>query len=281
MENNISKTSHYYNINKYSGHVHKHHFKATDYVKHHKRYFKLNYNQLQILDSLMESGGQIKRYMDKSQNLRYSEHFGLLDFNKTNLEKIIVSGKTTREDNNDLEILLPMDMPDIKDYEYMFHTHPPTPFPGSRISDGILYEFPSISDIYHFADHFNSGETQGSLVITPEGIYIIRAIEGIKKINYPNNNKIFNDLMYGVLKIQKLAIEKYNLKKSDSKQLDLKLFYEDIAQNNEFLKMFNNLITDKWGLQIKIYLKPRKYNEKLKKWVINSLLLPVSAYELK
>ena len=65
----------------------------------------------------------------------------------------------------------------------MFHTHPPTPFPGSRVVDGILYEFPSISDIYHFADHFNAGETQGSLIIAPEGMYIIRAQDNINKID--------------------------------------------------------------------------------------------------
>ena len=54
--------------------------------------------------------------------------------------------KLNREDE---DILLPIDLPDIKDYEYIFHTHSPTPFPGSRAVDGVLYEFPSISDIYH------------------------------------------------------------------------------------------------------------------------------------
>jgi hypothetical protein len=281
MKNSFNQSSHEYNIHKYMGHKHKHHFKATNYIKHHKRYFKLNFNQLQILDSLMETGGYEKKYIDKSLNLRFSEHFGLLDFNKTKLEKIIVSGRTSREDTNDMEILLPMDLPDIKDYEYMFHTHPPTPFPGSRVVDGILYEFPSISDIYHFADHFNSGETQGSLVIAPEGIYIIRSVEGINKIKYPKSNKVFDELVSGVFQIQELAIQKYNIDSSGLTPIDLKLFYDDISHDNEFIKMFNKLIENKWGLQIKIYLKPRTYNEKLNKWVINSLLLPVSSYELK
>lgn len=272
-----NKQSHTYNLD-YIGHKHKHHFKASDYIKHHKRYFKLNYNQLQILDSLMETGGYEKKYIDKSQNLRFSEHFGLLDFNKTKLEKIIISAKTSREDENDMEILLPMDLPDIQEYEYMFHTHPPTPFPGSRVSEGILYEFPSISDIYHFADHFNSGETQGSLVIAPEGIYIIRAVDGIKKIKYSKDKKTFDLLTEETSKIQQLAIDKYKLYDAD---VDLNIFYSQIAHDNEFLKMFNKVIRDHWGDQIKIYLKPRTYDEQKNKWIIKSLLLPVSSYELK
>ena len=34
---------------------------------------------------------------------------------------------------------------DAIDFEYIFHTHPSTPNPGSRdFSEGILYEFPSV-----------------------------------------------------------------------------------------------------------------------------------------
>ena len=47
----------------------------------------------------------VKKYIDKSSNLRFSEHFGLLDFNKTRLEKIIISAKTNREDKDDLDTL--------------------------------------------------------------------------------------------------------------------------------------------------------------------------------
>ncbi len=279
MTETLTKSTHKYDFTSYHGHKHTQHFKALDYVKHNKRYFKLDYNQLQILDSLMGAGGYEKKYIDRSKNLRFSEHFGLLDFSKTRLQKIIVSAKPGREDENDMEILLPMDIPDIKEYEYMFHTHPPTPFPGSRIQEGVLYEFPSISDIYHFADHYNSGETQGSLVIAPEGIYLIKAIDGLKKIEYPKSEKVFNKLISGVFQIQHLAIEKYNL--LDSVEVNSELFYSQIAHDNYFLKMFNRLIEHYWGPQIKIYLKPRVFDEKVNKWVVKSLLLPVISYELK
>lgn len=279
MSMQLTKPTHKYDFLSYHGHSHSHHFKALDYVKHNKRYFKLDYNQLQVLDSLMGAGGYEKRYIDRSKNLRFSEHFGLLDFSKTRLQKIIVSAKPGREDENDMEILLPMDLPDIKEYEYMFHTHPPTPFPGSRIQEGVLYEFPSISDIYHFADHYNSGETQGSLVIAPEGIYLIKAIDGLKKIEYPKSEKVFNRLGDGVFQIQHLAIEKYNL--TEAYEVESNIFYSQISQDNEFLKMFNRLIEHYWGPQIKIYLKPRVFDEKVNKWVVKSLLLPVISYELK
>ena len=44
---------------------------------------------------------------------------------------------------------------DASFYQYLFHTHPPTPKPGGRAGEGIVYEFPSIGDILHFIDHFN------------------------------------------------------------------------------------------------------------------------------
>jgi hypothetical protein len=279
QEESFPKSSHTYNFMSYHGHKHTQHFKASDYVKHNKRYFKLDYNQLQMLDGLMNSGGYEKRYIDRSKNLRFSEHFGLLDFSKTRLQKIIVSAKTGREDEDDMEILLPMDLPDIKEYEYMFHTHPPTPFPGSRVQEGIIYEFPSISDIYHFADHYNSGETQGSLVIAPEGIYIIKAIDGLKKIEYPKLESVYDELVSGTFQIQQLAIDKYNL--SGDVEVNSDLFYSEIAHDNEFIRMFNRLIEYYWGPQIKIYLKPRVFDEKVNKWIIKSLLLPVMSYELK
>ena len=104
-------------------------------------------------------------------------NISLLDFNNSGLEKIIISGNTSRVDANDDVIFLPKNMIDAFDYEYIFHTHPPTPKQGARANVGILYEFPSISDLFHFMDHYNEGKTQGSIVIAPEGMYIIRKKE--------------------------------------------------------------------------------------------------------
>src|SRR3989304_6871158 len=162
-----------------------------------KLYLKWTTNQINVLDALMSAGGK-KIYSGKLGDAKYSEHFGLLDFNFKGLEKIILSTKM-RLDPSDDEIYMPKNIPDAYDYEYMFHTHPPTPKIGGRAKDGVLYEFPSISDLMHFVEHSNEGETQGSVVITPEGIYIIRKyIDNKKKIklNYDSFNSKFNDLYH-------------------------------------------------------------------------------------
>ena len=69
---------------------------------------------------------------------------------------------------------MPNNVEDMFNYEYIFHTHPPTPRPGGRVNVGIVYELPSIGDVLHFIDHFNDGKISGSIVITSEGIYNIR-----------------------------------------------------------------------------------------------------------
>ena len=61
----------------------------------------------------------------------------------------------------------------------------------------------------------------------------------------------------------------------------LNFFHSTIVHDNEFLKMFNKLIEKFWGPLIKIYLKPRIYDERSNKWIIKNLLLPVVVYEIK
>jgi hypothetical protein len=174
-----------------------------------------------------------------------------------------------------MEILLPTNLPEIKEYEYMFHTHPATPLPGSRISSGILYEFPSISDIFHFADHYNIGATQGSIVIAPEGIYVMIAKDNITKIKYEETNKVYKKLINESFKIQSLAIEKYG------HEFSLETFYNVISRDDSYLKLYNELINKYLNNSIKIYLKPRIKDEKTNKWVIKSLELPLIPYEFK
>jgi hypothetical protein len=176
-------------------------------IQHDERYIKITQNQLQIFDALLYDGG-IKKYIDSKKNRRYSEHAGIFDFNKTKLERLIISGHTSREDDDDIEILLPKDSIEALDYEYIFHTHPATPYPGARAKNGVLYEFPSIADLYHFAYHHNDGSIQGSIIIAPEGIYIIRLKKDIAYIDYPSkhNEKKMEQLH---AKIQDRAINEF------------------------------------------------------------------------
>ena len=246
-------------------------FKGYKVVKNDKRYLKLDRNQILIMDALMEHGGY-KIYKDKkNKNIyKYSEHAGLLDFNNTGLEKIIVSGNTNILDAGDNDIYLPKNMIEAYDYEYIFHTHPPTPKPGARVTGGILYEFPSISDMFHFMDHYNDGKTQGSIVIAPEGMYIIRKkVVDDKKI-FINEDKFYNDAMNIWRKIQINSINKYGTKFTTN------MFYSKIAQDRSYINMFNKVL-NKYKIHIDYYSRIHDG----KNWVIDTIYLPVYAIEFK
>lgn len=245
-------------------------------IKYNKKYIKITQNQLQIFDALLYDGG-VKKYVDSQNNLRYSEHAGIFDFDKSKLERIIISGNTTREDEDDIDILFPKDPIQALDYEYIFHTHPPTPYPGARAVAGILYEFPSISDLYHFAYHHNNGKIQGSIIIAPEGIYIIKLKHDIKYIDFPSE-KIANKMEKLHSKIQNKAIEKYgDIYESADKQ---QFFYEKVCNDRKYIKMYNKLIKKYFNENIIITYKPREYDEETNKWIIKNLYIHVSPIEI-
>ena len=235
--------------------------------KNNVKYVKLDVNQIMILDALMKHGGYTKKYIDeKKKNIyRYSEHAGLLDMHATGLEKIIVSGNTNRVDRGDEEIYLPNDLPNMFDYEYMFHTHPPTPKPGGRADDGILYEFPSMGDIFHFIDHYNDGKTIGSLVMTSEGLYNIR-----KKTMDNKKIEIDEDDFYKEIKqqfriAQNKAIKKYGVTFTPY------IFYSKIAQDKTYIGSINKELS-KYGLIIDYF--PRKKDPK-GLWQVTSIYLQI------
>jgi hypothetical protein len=251
-------------------------FKAKEIIKHKSKYIKFSQNQLQILDALLNDGSQ-KKYIDASGDLRYSEHSGLFDFDKSVLERIVVSGKTNREDNDDIDILLPQNMEDALDYEYIFHTHPPTPYPGARAIGGILYEFPSIADLFHFAYHYNEGHVQGSMIVAPEGIYIIRLKENVKYLDYPSN-KIAKKMEEINIKIQDMAIEKYGTDYSNHRQ---KIFYENVAQDRTYIKIFNKMVKKYFNDKMIVSYKPREHDRTTGKWIIKNLYIKIEPIQIK
>ena len=251
-------------------------FNAKKVIKSKSKYIKISQNQLQILDALLNDGSQ-KKYLDSDKKFRYSEHSGLFDFDNSKLERIVVSGKTTREDRDDSDILLPHNMSDAIDYEYMFHTHPPTPYSGARAIGGILYEFPSISDLYHFAYHYNEGHIQGSMIIAPEGIYIIKMKENIKYIDYPSN-KIANKMEKINYTIQEKSILKYGTDFSNHRQ---KIFYDSVAQDKTYIKMYNKMVKKFFNPNMIIFYKPREYDRKINKWIIKNLYIKVEPVQIE
>jgi len=244
--------------------------KGTHVVRHNQKFLKIDRNQMLIMDALMKHGSEKQYIDDRKKVFRYSEHAGLLDFNKTILEKVIVYANTTRVDPHDDDIFLPGNLVDAFDYEYIFHTHPATPKPGGRADVGILYEFPSMGDIFHFIDHFNDGNTQGSIVITAEGIYIIRKkTKDLKKI-LVNEDKLYKQMMKEFSDIQDEAIKKYGVNFSAN------TFYSKIAQDKQYINRLNK-IANKYMIHIDFY--PRIKDEK-GNWIIDTVYVPVYPVEL-
>lgn len=254
-----------YNYNLPKAKSHKLIFRSKTYNIDDLRYIKLDKNQILILDALMKHGGYDKKYIDSINGIyRYSEHMGLLDFDKGKVNKIIISGNTDRVDNGDDEIYLPQNTPDMIKYEYMFHTHPPTPKPGGRVLDGILYEMPSISDIFHFVNFYNKGKTQGSLVITPEGLYNIRKKDFDNKKIKINENELYKKLLKAYDLLNKKSINKYG------NNFDTYYFYSVISQDTSYINKLNKLL-NKYELQIDYFPRINRNN----KWIVDSIYLPV------
>lgn len=241
-------------------------------------YNLFNTNELNIIDGLYEEGSN-KIYIDKKKNIfnskenRFSEHYGLLYFSNNKLEKVVVQ-LNSRVEKDDPSIYMPQNSQEALKVDYIFHTHPKTPYLGSRISISILYEFPSMGDIIHFIEHHNRGILLGSIIIAPEGIYNIRK-------NTFNRDKIKIDYDIFLSEIEDTYIECYQdsmAHYSDLKDLEKinghykipeKTFYKNIANNLEFIKRINSAL-EKYDITIDFY--NRIYLDK--KWIFPTIFLP-------
>lgn len=231
-------------------------------------YIKITINQMMIMDAVMVDGG-IGKYVGKHSDTNYSEHAGLLDFNKQ-LERISISAKTNREDHDDKGILFPdVDFAEVKDYEYIFHTHPPSPHPGARAKLGIIYELPSPGDFLVFIDLFNRSLTQGSIIIAPEGAYVIRPLNmHIKKIDI-NEDQFFDDVEKTIDGIHECTAKQYGTK------LSVKRFYAIVTTNTKPIQRLNDFLKP-YGIHVTY--KPRI--KKKGRWILNAMYLPVFVTEL-
>lgn len=227
-------------------------------------YIKLRENQIHLLDAVFEHGSYRPRYKEKHiQRTKFSEHLGALDIRDHKLHHVAIFG-TDRVVKNDPEIYMADAPAEIDEYEYIFHTHPSTPTPGGRVLGGILYELPSTNDLNHFIIHFNNYATQGSIVVAPEGLYIIRKYHTNKEqIKVPH--KIFKLFAKLKMKLQLDAIDKYGTKFTQD------FFYETIAQDMTVINTINDFLI-KYDLYIDYYPRQKNYDGD---WVIGSIYLPI------
>lgn len=227
--------------------------------------FVIEKNDLYILDALMHDGSQ-QKYAHHN-NLKYSEHGGLLDFDKHGLERIIISTKK-EFDKDDPEIYFPVITDDAEDFEFMYHTHPPTPVPGARTKSGIVYEIPSLPDIETFITTFEEGKTQGSIIVAPEGFYIIRSL--VKKLH---TNKYNLDDMY-----QKMQYLNYKVAEKYHFNISVDTFYKKIITNTKIPNKIKDLIEKYTNKELTIDFIKRK-KDLSGNWTIKKLYLIVTPKE--
>lgn len=244
------------------------------YKKSSLSFVKMSRNQIHIMDALMEHGGYKKKYQDNKNKkiYRYSEHSGLIDFNTENVDKIVVFGDRNRVDSIDSDIFLPEETGETYDFEYIFHTHPPTPYPGGRINEGLLLEIPSIGDILHFIDHYNLGKTQGSLVMTPEGLYNIRKnVLNEKQIDI-DEDKLFKKFIRTSNKEQDRIIEKYG---KNFRGRNNEYFFSKIAKDKSLINKVNE-VCNEFDIHIDYYPRQKDPEDN---WVVDTVYLPVFPIE--
>lgn len=242
-------------------------------------------NQLNVLDGLYEIGSN-QIYIEKNKNIsqskiaRFSEHSGFIYFEKNKVSNInVITG--SRVELSDPLIFMPKNCIEALKVNYIFHTHPKTPYIGSRIKNGIIYEFPSISDIIHFIDHHNNGKLLGSIVVAPEGLYIIR-----KNIFDRNNISVDYDIMINELekiflecyndsydKYSTINYEKYLL--DEEIKLPENYFYNKISINYDYINKINKVLI-KYDIFIDYYARLffNKSYFTTNKWIFDDIYLP-------
>lgn len=243
-------------------------------------YIIFNTNNINIIDGLYEEGSN-KIYIENNKNIfnskiqRFSEHYGFIYFLENKLDKIVILADS-RVDKSDPLIYLPKNSIEAFNVDYIFHTHPKTPYIGSRLKNSIIYEFPSISDIIHFIDHHNKGKLLGSFIITPEGLYCIR------KFDF-NRDKIRIDYDIFISELEDIYMECYENsiieylemlknkinKKNNEIEIPINIFYKNIATNLKYIKNINNIL-EKYDIAIDFY----KRNLLSDKWIFTTIYIP-------
>ena len=242
-------------------------------------------NQLNVLDGLYEVGSnqiytENNKNISQSKIMRFSEHAGFIYFEKNKVSNInVITG--SRVEPSDPTIFMPKNCLEALKVNYIFHTHPKTPYLGSRIKNGIIYEFPSISDIIHFIDHHNNGKLLGSIVVAPEGLYIIRKNNFNRENISVDYDVMINDLEEIFLECYNDSYVEYsstnyeNLKINDEIKLPENLFYFEISTNYNYINKINKILM-KYDIFIDYYA--RTYFEKTKfitsKWIFDDIYLP-------
>lgn len=221
------------------------------------KYVTITHNHLLIMDALMKQGSN-KRYQSPLKNkYLYSEHSGALKLRDYVVDEIVIFTNTDRSDHMDQNILLPNNSINLLNYEFIFHTHPNTDVHGGRIDEGIIYEFPSSNDIFNFVKYHNEGRAEASIIIAPEGCYIIRLRSLNNIVNY--NNEDYETIYQLILKLERMA-KKDKLHLIDKIKKNEDDFHKYVSHDARYIQMLNRSIK-KNNIFIEYYPREKKNNE--------------------
>lgn len=220
-------------------------------------YIPLHYNKLLIIDALMEQGSRPKYLLQKNNSVKYiySEHSGVITTDNGIIDNIIVSAESDRVDIGDNNIYLPKNTKILETHKYIFHTHPNTMTFGGRAKDGIIYEFPSSNDLFNFIKYHNEGMALLSLIVAPEGIYIIRPLRYQSELNTDKN--LFYYMKKNILKLEKMAMTKFKNILNDISDPDI--FHNNVGSDFTFIKIYNKCIKSA-NLFVEYYPRVKKNN---------------------
>ncbi len=245
-------------------------------------YIQLTTNNINVIDGLYEDGSK-QKYLEPNKNIYtsedclYSEHYGAIEYVQNKVDNFKVYTEM-RIDKEDPSIYLPKVRNDLCSFNYIFHTHPKTPYLGSRVKYNLLYEFPSIADIVHFVDNHNQGKLLGSLVLAPEGVYLIHKYifnrEPIKIDYFIFIDELDYELRECYLDSKK-EYSKLNYKKlmrNNEIKIPDSYFYNDISKNFNYVNRIN-LLLSRYDLFIDFY--PRIKLNKSKNWILPDIYLPI------
>jgi hypothetical protein len=214
------------------------------------------------MDALMVAGGK-RQWLDSHRRERFSETVGYLQPQGNRVERLVI-GRSDVADDLDTTILFPNPLEGTDEHEYYFHTHPATPKPGARVVEGILYEFPSPDDVMHFLSHLAYGKTRGSIVLAPEGAYILTRLQGAK-LSIPKT--AYRDYYDVVVDVQKRSVAHFAIGR---KPPSLNVFYNRIAQDRQWVRRVDRLLRT-WGLRV--HYRPRiNVNGR---WIVDGGKLPL------
>lgn len=238
-------------------------------IRHGKKeQIVITQDQLRLLDSLFVHSSE-KMTNDRD----YEESMAYLDFDKDTLEqiKIKLNPRYMFKSQEDFIYFHYINEKDAIDYEFMVHTHPLTPDLETRIEhDNIIFDYPSATDIISFVELSSKKQTQGSIVIAIEGMYLIRCIEDLAvvildKTAFQHN---YNKLIY--------RLNEQIIKKHYNDLFTIEKFLGKIIKEKKYINKLNDFLKP-YNVTIDYYPRVKRHN----KYVLQSVVVDVIPIEFE